>query len=71
MDQTTSDFTIFWTTLSADEKRRLADSAGTSVPYLSQVAHGHRRAGASVIERLMRADARISFEMMRGSVDAA
>lgn len=59
------DFKEFWTSLKADEKRRLAESAKTTVPYLSQVAHGHRKAGADVIGRLMAADNRITFSMMR------
>ena len=48
-----------------EAKRHLASRSRTSVAYLSQLAHGHRRAGADVIERLIAADDRISFEMMR------
>lgn len=58
-------FCNLWESLSPEEKLRLAESADTCVAYLSQVAHGHRRAGASLIERLMAADNRITFQMMR------
>lgn len=64
------DFKTFWVSLKADEKTALAKDAETSVAYLSQVAHGHRNAGADVIERLMKADSRISFSMMRPGVAA-
>lgn len=59
-------FSTLWESLSAEEKVRLADAAGTCVSYLSQVAHGHRNAGADLIGRLMRCDNRITFDLMRG-----
>lgn len=65
------DFNPFWRSLSSEEKASLARAANTSVAYLSQIAHGHRKAGADVIERLMCADQRISFEMLRGRADPA
>ncbi len=58
-------FQTYWERLDADEKRMLAAKAETSVAYLSQVAHGHRRAGAGLIERLSRTDKKLSFQMMR------
>ena len=37
-----NEFKRRWIELKAPEKRDLARRAGTSVPYLSLVAHGHR-----------------------------
>ena len=51
--------------MSAEEKSRLADAADTPVSYLSQVAHGWRGAGIDVIDRLMKADNRITIALMR------
>lgn len=51
--------------LTDEEKLNLADKADTSVEYLSQIANGHRGAGANLIGRLMAADKRIKFQMMR------
>ncbi len=65
MNKTKPRFHSLWVAMSADEKRRLATAAHTSVPTLSLVANGHRGAGASLIERLMDADNRITFQMMR------
>lgn len=58
-------FKELWLELDSQAKANLAARAQTSVPYLSQVAHGHRKAGAALIERLLRADNRITFLMMR------
>jgi len=57
-------FDTYFSGLSAQEKKNLASNADTSVAYLSQVASGHRNAGASLIRRLMAADNSITFEMM-------
>lgn len=54
-------FQKYWVALSADEKRNLAELADTSVAYLSQVAHGTRRAGNKTIESLLKADRAISL----------
>jgi len=51
--------------LSPDEVVALAEQAETSVPYLRQLANGHRKAGNSVSARLKRADPRITDEMLR------
>ncbi len=65
-------FKELWQGLDAAAKAELADRASTSVAYLSQVANGHRNAGAGLIERLLSADSRISFAMMRAApVEAA
>lgn len=58
-------FLEYWQSLSPEQKANLAARSNTSIPYLSQVAHGHRKAGAGLIERLMVADKKISFQMMR------
>ena len=48
-----------------EEKETLAKKADTSVEYLYQIANAYRGAGADVISRLMAADKRITFGMMR------
>lgn len=58
-----TNFRELWSSLSPDEKRSLAEKADTSVAYLSQVAHGHRRAGYKTIASLTGADERISLAM--------
>jgi len=58
-------FKGYWEGLSPADKTKLAENAETSICYLSQVAHGHRRAGISLIMRLRQADEEISLEMMR------
>jgi hypothetical protein len=58
-------FKQYWIQLSPKEKNDLADRANTPKDYLSQLAHGHRNAGANIIERLMKADSKITFQMMR------
>jgi len=63
MDKTA--FKDFFDGLSAAEKQRLADRAETSIAYLYQISNGHRRAGADLIGRLMAADKRITFKMVR------
>lgn len=62
---TATNFKGFFSSLDPEQKRELAEKAGTSVAYLSQLANGHRRAGADAIVRLCRADSRITFEMLR------
>lgn len=64
-------FQAYWCNLDAKAKAALADGARTSVNHLSQVAHGHRNAGANLIQRLMEADSRITFAMMRPESSAA
>jgi len=51
--------------LTDEEKANLAKRADTSVQYLYQIANGYRGAGSDVIGRLMAADKRITFQMMR------
>jgi len=60
----TESFRIYYLSLSSTGKRELAREAGTSVAYLSHLAHGHRNPGAGVIRRLMQADRKITYEMM-------
>ena len=60
-----ANFKSLWTSLSRAQKQRLAKDAITSVNYLSQVAHSHRRAGISLISRLVSADDRINAECLR------
>jgi len=60
-------FNSYWSGLTKDQKEQLATDADTSVPYLNQVASGHRNAGAKLIEKLIKADPVISFQMMRAA----
>jgi hypothetical protein len=62
-------FKHFYESLTSQEKGQLAERAGTHPVYLWQLAKGKRRAGASLIERLMAADNRITFQMMRAPID--
>ena len=62
---TKNTFKRFYESLDAAELSDLATRAETSVPYLSQIAHGHRKAGASVCARLKSADNRITDAMLR------
>ena len=64
-------FKSYWSGLSPEAKTALAERASTSVAYLSQVAHGHRKAGADLIGRLMSANQDITFSMMRADPKAA
>lgn len=45
-------FKAYWVALSAPEKNDLANRLETSVNYLTQVAHGHRKTGKHLM-RLM------------------
>ena len=56
-------FRDIWTGLTADEKRVLAKKVKTSVPYLSQIAYGHRGASRGMIRRLVGARKDLSAEM--------
>lgn len=38
-------FKNIWVSLDSEEKQSLADELETTVPYLSQLAHGHRQPG--------------------------
>jgi hypothetical protein len=60
-------FYYYWIDLTADEKRRLATRSGTAVSYLSAIAHGHCKAGASLIQRLQHVDERLTLSMMRNA----
>lgn len=59
-------YTDYYASLSAAEKRELAERLDTSVAYLSQLASGHRRAGASILLRIEAAtDGQVSPQEMR------
>ena len=52
--------------LDPDQKIQFADSVGTSLPYLSQLAHGHRQAGARIIASIERAtDGKVTHKDLR------
>lgn len=42
-------FKTYWLDLLPENKKSLADDLNTSVAYLSQIAHGHRNAGANIL----------------------
>lgn len=58
-----TDFNTYWKTLTAAQKRDLAERSGISMSYLTVVTNGHRRAGWKTIRRLMNADELITVEM--------
>ena len=62
------EFKDFFSGLTADEKKELAEKAGTSVAYLSQLANGHRKAGLASVTQLTQADKRITHAMLRPDV---
>lgn len=45
-------FRDYYINLDADEKISLATRLRTSVSYLSQLAHGHRKAGAALLMQI-------------------
>lgn len=42
-------FKKYYKSLSAEDKKDLADRMNTSLAYLSQLANGHRKAGAKIL----------------------
>lgn len=44
------EFKDYWQGLSKDAKNSLATRLHTSVPYMSQIAHGHRRPSKRLVE---------------------
>lgn len=58
-------FSDLYNQMDAEQKRDLANRAGTSVPVLGHLAKGRRKAGASLGARLKRADNRITDAMLR------
>ena len=53
-------FADIWFSLGPDQKKALAERAGTSVDHLRQVAGGHRNIGVDLGARLKRADRRMT-----------
>jgi len=58
-------FKEYYTALSASEKVKLAKKADTSVPYLFQIASGHRMVGFRTAVKLKAADKKITDKMLR------
>lgn len=50
MQDTVISFTDYWSGLDAEAKRDLANRLYTSVPYLSQLAHGHRKPSRRLVD---------------------
>lgn len=42
------EFRDYWSGLGPTEKRALAEACDTEVNYLTQIAHGHRKAGSKL-----------------------
>jgi len=47
------EFTKHYNKLTPEQKKDLAENAGTSLAYLSQLSNGHRGAGVDFITRLL------------------
>ena len=62
---TQNPFKDYFSALSAEQKRSLAESARTSVAYLSQIANGHRKAGVGLMANLAGVDVAITPAMLR------
>lgn len=45
-------FTAWWVASSPKQKQALADKMETSIPYLSQLAHGHRKGSRHFVRLL-------------------
>lgn len=64
-------FLDIWSSMTAEAKADLVRRSKVPYTYLSAIANGKARAGASVIQRLMAADNRITFDMMRAEKQAS
>lgn len=54
-----------------DEAKRIAECAGTTIEYFSQIAHGHRRPSVKLAKRLVISSAnRLSFLALLDSISA-
>lgn len=53
-----------------DEAKRIAECAGTTIEYFSQIAHGHRRPSVKLAKRLVvSSESRLSFIALLDSID--
>ena len=59
----TMSFSTYFSSLSARQKKELANKADTSVAYLRQISTGHRNAGLKTARNLLAADPNIDLEM--------
>lgn len=46
-------FKQYWIDLSPDEKKSLAKKLGSDTDYMSQIAHGHRKAGPGILVNIL------------------
>ena len=60
-----STFSSIYNEMTHAQRADLAARVKTHPGYLWQIATGRRKAGADLIARLMKADNRITFDMMR------
>jgi hypothetical protein len=56
--------TDLWDTLSIDERRYILDVAEISYNTMYQIRSGRRRPGRKTVVRLMKADNRITLQML-------
>lgn len=64
-------FKEYFIGLTVDEKKVLAKDADTSTAYLSQIAYGHRNAGAKPIEALVKSGRKDVVKMLRPGLYSA
>jgi len=56
------DAKTFFDKFGRDEAKRIAEEAGTTIEYFSQIAHGHRRPSVKLAKKLVTSSAnRLSF----------
>lgn len=67
------DFKTYYQELDGSAREKLAAAAGTSVPYLSQLAYGHRAPSRKMAEKIEAATDGVvrAVEMIFGSQAAA
>jgi len=56
-------FLEVWRDMGPEAKKKLAIRVDSTIPYLSQLAHGHRGPSRKMLRRLLAADRRIKAEM--------
>lgn len=65
-------FKTFYKSLAAQDKKDLANRLGTSCAYLSQVANGHRMAGAKLLLKIAEAtNSEVSPSDLRPDIEEA
>lgn len=60
-----TEFKAYWKALDPVQKKALATRCGCDVSMLSQIAHGHKKAGIRTIIKLNKADMNLTPAMLR------